>query len=203
MVVSVAYSLLCVRCRRLASRTDDGPVTTDLRNGCYDYPWPLPKNGLYRLLRVTQPPLPQPNPPSRVLRDGGLGQPTRCLNSVRGSYHGVGRAATGPVKNLIPPLAKKSWIARQHRRECHVATYASHRAYLKAQAELAPTLTEKFVYFGQLQALPRDSSRTRLKNRCNLTGRSRAYTRDFGLSRHMLRALGHQGLLPGLTKSSW
>ena len=100
-------------------------------------------------------------------------------------------------------MAKKSWIARQHRRERHVAKYASRRAYLKAQAKLAPTLTEKFVYFGQLQDLPRDSSRTRLKNRCSLTGRSRAYTRDFGLSRHALRSLGHQGLLPGLTKSSW
>ena len=100
-------------------------------------------------------------------------------------------------------MAKKSMIARQKKREACVKHYKTRRAALKAQIKLASTLSEKFVIYGQLQNLPRDSSATRLKNRCMITGRPKAYYRDFGLSRHMLREMGHQGLLPGLTKSSW
>ena len=100
-------------------------------------------------------------------------------------------------------MAKKSMIARQKKRVACVAKYADRRAFLKTQIQAAPSLSEKFVVYGQLQRLPRDSSKSRLKNRCNLTGRPKAYFRDFGLSRHMLRSLGHQGLLPGLTKCSW
>ena len=94
-------------------------------------------------------------------------------------------------------------IARQKKREACVQKYKTRRLALKAQIKLAATLTEKFVFYGQLQKLPRNSSATRLKNRCMITGRPKAYYRDFGLSRHMLREMGHQGLLPGLTKSSW
>ena len=94
-------------------------------------------------------------------------------------------------------------IARQKKREACVQKYKTRRYALKAQIKLAATLTEKFVFYGQLQKLPRNSSATRLKNRCMITGRPKAYYRDFGLSRHMLREMGHQGLLPGLTKSSW
>lgn len=100
-------------------------------------------------------------------------------------------------------MAKKSMIARQKKREACVKHYKARRASLKAQIKLQSTLSEKFVIYGQLQKLPRDSSATRLKNRCMITGRPKAYYRDFGLSRHMLRDMGHQGLLPGLTKSSW
>lgn len=100
-------------------------------------------------------------------------------------------------------MAKKSMIARQKKRVACVAKYASRRADLKAQIKRASSLSEKFVIYGKLQSLPRDSSKTRLKNRCNLTGRPKAYFRDFGLSRHMLKSLGHQGLLPGVTKCSW
>lgn len=100
-------------------------------------------------------------------------------------------------------MAKKSKIARQNKRRACVEQYKQRRATLKAQIKQATTLTEKFAFYGQLQKLPRDSSATRLKNRCMITGRPKAYYRDFGLSRHMLREMGHQGLLPGLTKSSW
>ena len=55
----------------------------------------------------------------------------------------------------------------------------------------------------ELQKLPRNSSPTRLHNRCQQTGRPHAYYRDFGLSRHNLREMAHKGLLPGVTKASW
>lgn len=94
-------------------------------------------------------------------------------------------------------------IARQKKREACVEHYKTQRAALKVQIKQTSNLSEKFLLYGQLQKLPRDSSKTRLKNRCMITGRPKAYYRDFGLSRHMLREMGHQGLLPGLTKSSW
>ena len=62
---------------------------------------------------------------------------------------------------------------------------------------------EKVEIHRQIQQLPRDSARTRLHNRCWMTGRPRGYYRDFGLSRHVLREMAHKGLLPGVVKSSW
>ena len=89
-------------------------------------------------------------------------------------------------------MAKKSWLARQAKREKLVAKYAERRKELKGLRDYA-----------SLQKLPRDSSATRLNNRCSLTGRSRAYYRRFGISRIMLRELALLGQLPGVTKASW
>lgn len=61
----------------------------------------------------------------------------------------------------------------------------------------------RFSLHRKLQKLPRNSSPTRLHNRCLLTGRPKGYFRDFGLSRHMLREMAHSCVLPGITKSSW
>nr|UXD06471.1 ribosomal protein S14 [Eutreptiella sp. CCMP1594] len=58
-------------------------------------------------------------------------------------------------------------------------------------------------YQRMLQKLPKNSSRSRLHNRCIVTGRPKGYYRFFGLSRHVLREMAHEGLLPGVTKSSW
>jgi len=89
-------------------------------------------------------------------------------------------------------VAKKSWLARQAKREKLVAKYAETRKTLKETRDYAA-----------LQKLPRNSSATRLINRCSLTGRSRAYYRRFGISRIMLRELALLGQLPGVTKASW
>ncbi len=89
-------------------------------------------------------------------------------------------------------MAKKSHIARQERRIAIVAKYAEKRKELK----------EKGDYEG-LSKLPRDSSATRLHNRCSMTGRARSYYRKFGVSRLVFRELALQGKIPGVIKSSW
>ncbi len=100
-------------------------------------------------------------------------------------------------------MAKKSMIEREKKREKIVAKYAEKRQALTEQFENAPTQREKLELHRQIQQLPRSSSRTRLRNRCWVTGRSRGYYRDFGLSRHVFREWAHEGLLPGVVKSSW
>lgn len=89
-------------------------------------------------------------------------------------------------------MARKSLIARQKRRERTVKQYAELRKELKAKGDYAA-----------LQKLPRDSSASRLNNRCNVTGRVRGYYRKFGLSRLVFRELALQGKIPGIVKSSW
>lgn len=100
-------------------------------------------------------------------------------------------------------MAKKSSIARHKKRKKLVAKYAEQRAELKEQFRQADTQMEKMEIHRQLQKLPRNSSRTRVQNRCWATGRPRGYYRDFGLCRNMLREMAHKGLLPGVVKSSW
>jgi small subunit ribosomal protein S14 len=89
-------------------------------------------------------------------------------------------------------MARKALIAKQARRERLVQKYAKLRKELKAKGDYAA-----------LQKLPRDSSSTRLNNRCNVTGRVRSYYRKFGVSRLVLRELALQGKIPGIVKSSW
>ncbi len=89
-------------------------------------------------------------------------------------------------------MAKESMKARQRKRERIVALYADRRAQLKANGD----------YEG-LQKLPRNASPTRLRNRCNITGKPRGYIRDFGLCRNVFREMASDGKIPGVTKSSW
>ena len=89
-------------------------------------------------------------------------------------------------------MAKKSWIERNNRKQKTVEKYAAIRAELKAKAD----------YQGLAQ-LPRDASPTRLINRCQQSGRRRGFIRRFRLSRIAFRELASQGLIPGVTKSSW
>ena len=85
-----------------------------------------------------------------------------------------------------------------------MAQYAARRAELKAVIDdQSRPMEERFKATLKLAELPRNSSPTRLKNRCELTGRPRAYYRKLKLSRIMLRELGSQGQIPGLVKSSW
>ena len=101
-------------------------------------------------------------------------------------------------------MAKESMIQRQKKRERLVKQYAAKRAALKeiASDESKP-VEERFKARLKLAELPRNSSATRLNNRCQLTGRPRAYYRKLGLSRIMLRELASKGQIPGMVKSSW
>lgn len=89
-------------------------------------------------------------------------------------------------------MAKKSWIAREKKRRRMVALYAERRRKLK----------EKGDWEG-LQKLPRNSSPVRLNNRCPLTGRTRGFLRDFGVSRIVFREMALEGKIPGVRKASW
>ncbi len=101
-------------------------------------------------------------------------------------------------------MAKKSSIEKNNRRRRMAKSFAGRRAKLKAIAndKKAP-MEERFAASLKLAELPRNSSRTRIRNRCELTGRPRAYYRKHKLSRIALRDLGSKGLIPGLVKSSW
>ena len=94
-------------------------------------------------------------------------------------------------------------IEREKKRSRLVAKYAAKRADLKEAFEQATSLQEKLDAHRKLQQLPRNSAPSRRRNRCWLTGRPRGYYRDFGLCRNVLRDWAHQGLLPGVVKSSW
>lgn len=101
-------------------------------------------------------------------------------------------------------MAKKSMIAREVKRQKLVDQYARKRAALKATVDdTAKPMEERFKASMKLAKLPRNSSATRLHNRCQLTGRPHAYYRKLKISRIMLRELGSFGQIPGLVKSSW
>jgi small subunit ribosomal protein S14 len=101
-------------------------------------------------------------------------------------------------------MAKLSSVNKNERRKKLVAKTAAKRAKLKAIAnDQSVDETERLIARLKLAELPRNGNPTRIRNRCELTGRSRAYYRKFRLSRIMLRELGNKGLIPGLTKSSW
>ena len=101
-------------------------------------------------------------------------------------------------------MAKKSMIAREVKRQKLVEKYAAKRAALKEiiNDESKP-MEERFRASLKLAKLPRNSSATRLHNRCQLTGRPHAYYRKLKISRIALRELGSKGQIPGMVKSSW
>jgi len=81
--------------------------------------------------------------------------------------------------------------------------YATRRANLLKQYQSADNFNLKMELHSKIQKLPRNSAKNRIRNRCWKTGRPRGVFRDFGLSRHVVREMAHQCLLPGVTKSSW
>lgn len=101
-------------------------------------------------------------------------------------------------------MAKKSSIEKNNRRRKMAKQSAGRRARLKAVArDKKSSLEERFAATLKLAEMPRNSSPTRIRNRCEVTGRSRAYYRKLKMSRIALRELGAKGLVPGLVKSSW
>jgi small subunit ribosomal protein S14 len=101
-------------------------------------------------------------------------------------------------------MAKKSMIERQARREKLVRRYAAKRAECRRIIkDVNATDEEKRVAQERLQAMPRDASPVRLRNRCAISGRPHGYYRKFGLARNKLREATMRGEIPGLSKASW
>nr|YP_010133651.1 ribosomal protein S14 [Nitzschia supralitorea]QWM93141.1 ribosomal protein S14 [Nitzschia supralitorea] len=100
-------------------------------------------------------------------------------------------------------MAKKSMIEREKKRIRLEKRYASKRKNLLNDYSNEKSFTGKLEIHSKIQQLPRNSAKTRIRNRCWKTGRPRGVFRDFGLSRHVFREMAHQCLLPGVTKSSW
>ena len=101
-------------------------------------------------------------------------------------------------------MASKAKVATNLRRKKLAAKYSERRAELVKKVKSADTSPEEHAQaLRDLQALPRNSSPTRVRNRCVASGRPRGYYRKFGLSRIALRELGLRGEVPGLTKASW
>ena len=101
-------------------------------------------------------------------------------------------------------MAKTSSVEKNKRRRKLTAQYKSKRAALKAiTQDRSKEMDERFAAQIKLAELPRNSSKTRIRNRCELTGRARGFYRKLRLCRNQLRELASQGMIPGMTKSSW
>ncbi|HEY4919240.1 MAG TPA: 30S ribosomal protein S14 [Xanthobacteraceae bacterium] len=101
-------------------------------------------------------------------------------------------------------MAKKSSIEKNNRRRRMTKKFSGRRSRLKAIAmDKTSPMEERFAASLKLAELPRNGSATRIRNRCEVTGRPRGVYRKFKMSRIALRDLGSKGLVPGLVKSSW
>ena len=100
-------------------------------------------------------------------------------------------------------MAKQSMIQREHKRERLIIKHANKREAIKEELKKADSFTERVALYKKFEKIPRNSSSCRHRNRCWVTGRSRGFYRDFGLSRHVVREMAHEGTIPGLKKSSW
>jgi len=101
-------------------------------------------------------------------------------------------------------MSKTSSIEKNEKRRRMVAQYAERRAALKELAnDMSKPAEERFAARIKLAELPRNSSKTRIRNRCELTGRSRGFYRKLRMCRNQLRDLASKGLIPGMVKSSW
>jgi small subunit ribosomal protein S14 len=101
-------------------------------------------------------------------------------------------------------MAKTSSVEKNNRRRKLAARHSAKRAALKAIImDQSKPLEERFRAQLKLAAMPRNSAKIRIRNRCEVTGRPRAVYRKLGMSRIALRQLGNSGVIPGLVKSSW
>ena len=101
-------------------------------------------------------------------------------------------------------MAKQSSIQKNLRRKLMVKKYQQKRLNLKKKIKNKNLILEERIKFqSKLNDLPRDSSKVRVRNRCEITGRSRGVYRKFGLSRIKVRELSMAGVLPGIIKASW
>lgn len=100
-------------------------------------------------------------------------------------------------------MAKKSMIQREVKRQRLNQKYHQRRIEIKNLIKSTNSFEKSIQLQQYLQKLPRNSLKCRNRNRCWMTGRSRGFYRDFGLSRHVFREMSHECLLPGIRKSSW
>jgi small subunit ribosomal protein S14 len=100
-------------------------------------------------------------------------------------------------------MAKKSMLERELKRKRLVSKYSKRRQQILNELKGTSSLEGIFVLNEKLQKLPRNSSASRIRNRCWKTGRPRGYFRYFGLCRNVVREFAHDCLLPGVTKASW
>lgn len=100
-------------------------------------------------------------------------------------------------------MARKSLIERQRKRQRLIHQYSDKYQHLRQLVRRDNQPINRFRAHQQLQLLPRNSFPVRSRNQCAISGRSRGFFRDFGLSRHFLRTWAHEGFMPGLKKSSW
>jgi len=129
-----------------------------------------------------------------------------CLNfKIRVRYYQINIVSylLSFINSFDLLMAKKSMIEREKKRIRLEKKYSMKRKALLVEYQTASSFTSKIEIHSKLQQLPRNSAKTRIRNRCWKTGRPRAVFRDFGISRHVFREMAHQCLLPGVTKSSW
>ncbi len=100
-------------------------------------------------------------------------------------------------------MAKKSMVEREIKRSKLINKHMEKRIILKNSIKLSTDFETNINLQKKLQSIPRNSLKCRHRNRCWMTGRSRGFYRNFGLSRHVLREMAHECLLPGVKKSSW
>jgi len=100
-------------------------------------------------------------------------------------------------------MAKQSMIQREKKRERLIAKHQTKRESIKEELKNVGSFQDRLALYKKFESIPRNSSPSRHRNRCWVTGRSQGFYRDFGLSRHVLREMGNDGLIPGLRKSSW
>nr|YP_010850462.1 ribosomal protein S14 [Lophurella caespitosa]WGH13240.1 ribosomal protein S14 [Lophurella caespitosa] len=100
-------------------------------------------------------------------------------------------------------MAKESMIQREIKRKKLSLKYYDKKKSIKNSIKLSTNFETNIQIQEKLQKIPRNSLNCRKRNRCWMTGRSRGFYRDFGLSRHVLREMAHECLLPGVKKSSW
>ena len=100
-------------------------------------------------------------------------------------------------------MAKQGMIQREKKRERLIAKYAVKRESLKDDLKSVTSFKDRVALYKKIESVPRNSAPSRHRNRCWVTGRSRGFYKDFGLSRHVLREMANDGLIPGLKKSSW
>ena len=101
-------------------------------------------------------------------------------------------------------MSKVSSTEKNKRRRKLTAQHAAKRARLKAvTSDMKLPVEERFAAQLKLAEMPRNGSKTRIRNRCELTGRARGYYRKLRLCRNQLRELANQGLIPGMVKASW
>ena len=100
-------------------------------------------------------------------------------------------------------MAKQSMIQRDKKRARLIVKHQIERKLIKKTLKSVGSFQERLVLYKKPEKIPKNSSPSRYRNRCWVTGRSQGFYRNFGISRHILRELGNEGRIPGLKKSSW